>query len=120
MAEPWRVAEPLAAAGVDADWVDRIAALAGPATDAAVAWVAASLTARGLAAELQESTQRMSALVGAVKSYAYMDRGDLVEADLHEGIETTLAVLGHQLKHTSIEVVRDYDRELPHLMVRGW
>ncbi len=119
VAEPWRVAEPLAAAGVDADWVDRIAALAGPATDAAVAWVAASLTARGLAAELQESTQRMSALVGAVKSYAYMDRGDLVEADLHEGIETTLAVLGHQLKHTSIAVVRDYDRELPHLMVRG-
>ena len=33
------------------------AALAGPATDAALRWVAASLTARGLAAELQESTR---------------------------------------------------------------
>ena len=61
----------------------------------------------------------MSELVGAVKSYAYMDRGELVEVDLHEGLETTLVVLGHKLKHTPIEVVRDYDRELPKLTVRG-
>ena len=117
--EPWRLAEPLAAAGVDRAWVDRVAALAGSATDAAVAWVAATLTARGLAGELQESTKRMSDLVGAVKSYAYMDRGDLVEVDLHEGLETTLAVLGHRLKHTNIEIVRRYDKELPKLTLRG-
>ncbi len=60
MSEPWRLAEPLVAAGVDAAWLDRVADLAGPATDAAIAWVAATLTARGLAGELQESTQRMS------------------------------------------------------------
>jgi signal transduction histidine kinase len=117
--EPWRLAEPLAAAGVDRAWLDRVADLAGPATDAAVAWVAATLTAQGLAGELQEATERMSALVGAVKTYAYMDRGDLLELDIHEGLETTLAVLGHRLKHTDIEVVRDYDRDIPKLTVRG-
>ena len=53
----------------------------------------------------------MSSLVDAVKTYAYMDRGELVEVDLHEGLETTLVVLGHKLKHTTIEVVRDYDRD---------
>jgi signal transduction histidine kinase len=119
ISEPWRLAESLAAAGVERDWLDRVAALAGPATDAAVEWVAATLTARGLADELQESTKRMSDLVGAVKSYAYMDRGDLVEVDLHEGIETTLKVLGHRLKHTNIEIVRHYDKDLPKLTVRG-
>jgi signal transduction histidine kinase len=119
VAEPWRLAEPLATAGVDAGWVDRLAAQAGPATDAALGWVAASLTARGLAAELEESTRRMSGLVGAVKSYAYLDRGEIVEVDLHEGLETTLVVLGHKLKHTAIEVVRDYDRSLPKLTVRA-
>jgi signal transduction histidine kinase len=117
--EAWRLAEPLASAGLDRAWLERVAALAGPATAAALAWVAATLTARGLAAELQESTARMSALVGAVKTYAYMDRGALVEVDLHEGLETTLAVLGHKLKHTSIAVRRDYDRDLGRLMVRG-
>ena len=32
VAEPWRLAEPLAAAGVDATWLDAWPALAGPAT----------------------------------------------------------------------------------------
>jgi signal transduction histidine kinase len=117
--EGWRCAEPLAAAGVDHAWLDRLAAAAGPATGAAVAWVAATLSARGLADELQESTRRMSDLVGAVKEYTFMDRGGPVEVDLHEGLETTLKVLGHKLKHTSIAVVRDYDRSLPRLTVRG-
>jgi signal transduction histidine kinase len=119
VAEPWRLAEPLAAAGIDQAWLERVAELAGPATDAALRWIVATLTAGRLAAELQESTERISALVGAVKSYAYMDRGELVEVDLHEGLETTLVVLGHKLKHAAIDVVRDYDRSLPRLTVRG-
>jgi signal transduction histidine kinase len=117
--EAWRLAEPLAAAGVDADWLARVAALAGAATAPALRWVAASLSARGLAAELSESTARMGELVGAVKSYAYMGRGEVVEADVHEGLETTLTILGHKLKHTSIQVVRDYDRSLPPLTMHG-
>jgi signal transduction histidine kinase len=117
--EAWKLVEPLVSAGLDRDWLDRVEALAGPATDGVLRWVAASLTAQGLAAELQESTKRMSALVGAVKSYAYMDRGDVVEADVHEGIETTIVILGHKLKQTTIKVVRDYDRTLPPLMMRG-
>jgi signal transduction histidine kinase len=119
VADAWRLAEPLARAGVDREWLERVAALAGPARDAAFGWIAASLAARGLASQLCESTDRMSRLVGAVKSYAYMDRGEVVEADVHEGLETTLEVLGHKLKHTRITVERDYDRTLPKLMVRG-
>jgi signal transduction histidine kinase len=117
--EPWRIAETLAAAGLDDDWVDRVAALAGPATGKALHWVAASLSAEGLVTELKESTARMTKLVGAVKSYAYLDRGGLVEVDLHEGLETTLLILGHKLKHTSIKVKRSYDKTLPKLTVRG-
>jgi signal transduction histidine kinase len=117
--EAWKLVEPLIAAGLDDDWVDRVHAIAGGATDGVLRWVAASLTAQGLANELQESTRRMSSLVGAVKSYAYMDRGDLVEIDLHEGIEATIVILGHKLKQTTIAIVRDYDRTLPHLTVRG-
>jgi signal transduction histidine kinase len=117
--EAWKLSEPLASAGVDAEWLARVAELAGPATQDALRWVAATLTAQSLAGELAQSTEQMSALVGAVKSYAYMDRGELVETDVHEGLETTLAVLGHKLKHTEIEVVRQYDRSLPKLTVNG-
>jgi signal transduction histidine kinase len=117
--EPWRIVEPLASAGVDQDWLDRVAAHAGKATPAALHWVAATLTIGRVSRELCESTDRISALVSAVKAYAYMDRGGLVEVDLHEGLETTITVLKHKLKHTSIELVRDYDRTLPRMTVRG-
>jgi signal transduction histidine kinase len=117
--EPWRLAEPLAAAGIDDAWLTRVSELAGPATGAALRWVAASLTARGLAADLLDSASRMGDLVKAIKAYAYMDRGALVQVDIHEGLKTTLVMLGHKLKHTSIEVVKDFDRGLPQLTVRG-
>ncbi len=117
--DAYRLAEPLAAAGVDDGWLDRVEAIAGPASGAAIVWVAASLAARSLTVELADSTDRISDLVKAVKTYAYMDRGELVEVDVHEGLQTTLKVLGHKLKHTEIEVVRDYDRELPKVTVRG-
>ena len=117
--EPWRLAEPLAAAGLDDTWLTDVSELAGPATGAALRWVAASLTARGLAADLLDSASRMGDLVKAIKAYAYMDRGELVQVDVHEGLKTTLVVLGHKLKHTSIEVVKDFDRSLPQLTVRG-
>jgi signal transduction histidine kinase len=117
--DAWRLAEPLAAAGLDGDWLEQIHALAGAGTPAAIRSVAASLSAQRLVSELRESTERMSSLIGAVKAYAYMDRGGLVEADVHEGLETTLKVLGHKLKHKEIEVRREYDRTLPPLTIYG-
>jgi signal transduction histidine kinase len=117
--DAWRLAEPLALAGVDEDWLRRLQALAGGATPAALRSIAASLDAQHLVSELRESTERMSSLISAVKAYAYMDRGDLVEVDIHEGLETTLAVLAHKLKQTQIEVERDYDRSLPHVTIYG-
>jgi signal transduction histidine kinase len=119
LADAWELAEPLALAAVDAEWLSQVAGLAGPATGAALRSVAALLDAQRLVAELREATGRMRSLVGAIKAYAYMDRGGLVEVDIHEGLETTLTVLAHRLKHTTIEVRRDYDRTLPRLTVYG-
>jgi signal transduction histidine kinase len=115
----WELAEPLALAGVDADWLGEVQRLAGTATPAAIRSVAASINAQKLVGELRESTDRMDALIAAIKAYAYMDRGGVVVADVHEGLETTLTVLGHKLKHTQIEIERDYDRTLPPLTIHG-
>ncbi len=119
IAEAYRIVEPLAQAGFDEQQLQRVKELAGPATEAAVRWIAASLLARELAAELAESTERMSKLVGAVKMYAYMDRGGLVEVDVREGLDTTLTILGHKLKHTTIEVRRDIEENLPRFQAYG-
>jgi len=119
VADAWRLAEVLAAAGVDDAWLQEVADRAGPATSEALAWVTATLSARGLATELQESASRMSDLVLAIKTYSYMDRGELVQVDLREGIDATIKVLGHKLKHTRIDVRKDYAESLPKLAVRG-
>jgi signal transduction histidine kinase len=117
--KPWEIVEPLTRAGVDAAFLDELHAHAGPAVGPALSWIAASLTARELAAELAESTERMSGLVKAVKQYAYMDRGELVQIDVHQGLDTTVTILGHKLKHTKIEVERNYDATLPGVLGNG-
>jgi signal transduction histidine kinase len=117
--DAWRLAEPLAQAGVDEKSLAELHTVAGPATAAALRSLVASLSAQRLVSELLESTDRMKTLIGAVKDYAYMDRGGVVLADVHEGLETTLTVLAHKLKHTEIEIERDYDRTLPPLTIHG-
>jgi signal transduction histidine kinase len=114
-----RLAEPLVAAGVDEAALERVAVLAGAGTDAAVEWIAASLTAQSLAGDIAESVTRISDLVNAIKRYAFMDQGGPIETDIHDGLDTTLAVLKHKLKHKQIKVERSYDRTLPQLVVRG-
>jgi signal transduction histidine kinase len=96
-----------------------VAEAAGGARVAALEWVAASLTATGLVAELHESTARISELVSAIKDYTHMDRAAVAEVDLHEGLESTLTILGHRLKQGSITVERHYDRTLPRVTAHG-
>ena len=120
--EGYRFSEPLASAGLDEDWVRRVVAITGEGTHASVKalwWVASTISAQELATELVDSTDRMSKLVKAIKTYAYMDRGGVVVADVHEGLDSTLIMLKHKLKHTSINVERRYDKSLPQLTMHG-
>ena len=80
---------------------------------------AASLGARSLADDLRDATDRISRLVGAIKAYTYMDQADLQEVDVHDGLEATLTILHHKLKHTQIAVERRYDPALPRVCVYG-
>lgn len=111
--EGWRLGPPLAEAGLDEDWVARVEGPAGAAFGAAIEWVVAALSARGLVQDLHDSTARISEIVAAVKDYTHMDRADTRQIDVHEGIESTLTMLGHKLKRGDVTVERDYDRDLP-------
>jgi signal transduction histidine kinase len=117
--EGWRLAEPLARARLDDEWLNRVEAAAGPATPAALEWVAASLTAHSLVGELHESLGQISDLVAAVKDYTHMDRAALEDVDLHDGLDSTLRILKYRLKHGSVTVERRYDRTLPRVTVHG-
>ena len=64
-------------------------------------------------AELEEATTRIADLVGAVRSYSYLDQAPRQTVDIHEGLESTLSLLGHKLRAKQVEIVRDFDPELP-------
>ena len=109
----WMIAPSLAAVGVDIEWCERAAAiLDGPALEPGLEWVASVLSAVTLLAEMKESTQRISALVAAVKSYTQMDRASLQRIDVTDGLESTLVMLGHMLRD-GVTVVRDYGTGVP-------
>jgi signal transduction histidine kinase len=111
----WVIAPALAAAGVRPSWCDRVAAeLAAPAVGPALEWVASTLTARQLLAEVKESTRRISELVAAVKSYSQMDRASMQRIDVTEGLESTLVMLNHRIP-AGVTVVRDYADGLPEI-----
>jgi signal transduction histidine kinase len=66
---------------------------------------------------VEQSTSRISVLVKAVKSYSYMDQSPMQEVDIHEGLESTLTMLGHKLKNVTL--VRAFDRSVPRIMAYG-
>jgi signal transduction histidine kinase len=111
----WTIAPPLAAAGVDSAWCERAAAvLEGPALEAALEWVASSLSVATLLSEVKESTRRISELVAAVRSYSQLDRASIQHIDVADGLDSTLVMLGHKLRG-GVTVVRDYGADVPRI-----
>ena len=115
VARGWAIAQPLAAAGVDPAWCDRVAAvLEGPALGPGLEWVASTLSVATLLGELKDSTRRISELVAAVRSYSQLDRASLQRIDVTDGLESTLVMLGHKLPG-GVTVVRDYGAGVPRI-----
>ncbi len=118
VAEGWQLAPALVNAGLDADWLAAlISGLPPGSAGAAIGWLESNLMLKSLTAELEQSTGRISELVKAVKAYSYMDQSPMQEVDIHEGIENTLAILGHKLKR--VTVVRAFAPDLPRITAYG-
>jgi PAS domain S-box-containing protein len=60
---------------------------------------------------IENGAQRVTAIVRRLRSFARLDEAELKEVDVHEGLEDTLALIHHELKH-GITVRREYG-ELP-------
>ncbi|MFL5576948.1 MAG: sensor histidine kinase [Gemmatimonadaceae bacterium] len=118
--DPWVAAASLADAGVTAEDVAEVtAALPAAARPAAVAWLAAVLSADALLAGIGDAAERITELVASVKTYTHLDRGTLVEdVDLRAGLESTLALFAHRLRQRGVALERDYAAALPRVIGR--
>ncbi|WP_369252309.1 ATP-binding protein [Geodermatophilus amargosae] len=115
VARDWVLGPELAAAGADVGWCERLQEVVGePALAAGLEWVASTLEARGLLAEVKESTRRISDLVAAVRSYSQLDRASMQRTDVAEGLESTLRTLAHRIP-AGVTVVREYAADVPRI-----
>jgi signal transduction histidine kinase len=119
IADAWRVAGPLVDNGSDLKTLDELAErFTGGALADAIARISASFTITRLAEEIASSTSRISELVRAVKEYSYMDQMPEQELEIHQGIENTLIMLRHRLKH-GVTVTREYGENIPRICAFG-
>ena len=112
----WELAPTLVAAGVDADWLESGMKSAVPIDflEGGIRWVTYALETELLMNEIEDASHRISALVGAAKQYTQVDRAAHQEIDVHEGLDSTLTMLGAKLKASpDLHVVKEYDRTLP-------
>jgi signal transduction histidine kinase len=116
-ASPEQAAGQLTAAGwTAADVQGALSGFEPAAVEPAVRWLASVATADELLAEIQMAAERISAIVGAVKGYAYLDQAPVQRFNVCRGIDDTLLILAHKL--TGITVTRDYAPDLPE--IEGW
>lgn len=119
IADGWKLAPTLVAAGITEAQLEALAAdFSSDALAEALNWLTETLALTSLVDEVEKSTDRISKLVKAIKSYSYMDQAPLQEIDVHEGLENTLTILNHKLKY-GITIERDYATDLPKICAYG-
>jgi signal transduction histidine kinase len=118
IADAWNLAPTLVNAGLNSGELQELTNCLPPASHVdALGWLEARLNLKSLVGQVEQSTGRIAELVKAVKSYSYMDQSPMQEIDIHEGLESTLTILGHKLKN--VTVIRAFDRSIPRIMAYG-
>ncbi len=119
----WKIAEGFVQAGISVEQLDRVAAAVSDAAadgatgnaaslSGALHWLADTGETEGLLSEITDSVTRISTLVGAAKQYSQLDRAPYQVIDVHELLDSTLAMLGAKLG-PDIRVVKEYASDLP-------
>ncbi len=114
----WELAPTLVKSSVQTDDLEKIAAtVPASALNNAFWWLCRSLTTQDLATAVVTSSQSISKLVDAAKSFSFMDQDQVQMVDIHRGLEDTVTMLGDRISR--IDVAREYDDELPRIQAPG-
>ncbi|WP_310396117.1 ATP-binding protein [Hymenobacter sp.] len=115
----FRLAPGLLETGLTEEILAAAAQVLPPAArPAAFAWLETQQSTLQLIRDVQEAGSRISKLVADVKTYSHMDRaGGFELLDVTTGLNSTLNMLGFQLRQKKVRLTRDYAPDLP--QIRG-
>jgi signal transduction histidine kinase len=108
-----------AAALVDGGWSaqqlrDAFSGMDADTAQGSAAWLGASAKVDALLREVRMAGERISEIVGAVKSYTYLDQAPVQRIDVRSGLDDTLVILRFKLK-AGVDVTRHYAEGLPEI-----
>ncbi len=116
--ESWDVAAQLSDQRVTVDDLNELSHLLEPREiSIALQYFARYLRSTRSVDTLLNATDRIFALISAVKAYSYMDRAPILEIDLPAGLDATVQML--QSRMSGVTVERDYQPDLPRISAYG-
>jgi len=117
--QSWELAPVLVSSGWDRGELERLAERF-PTTQlpVVVGWLGAGSTIYGLLEEVGKSAEAMSEIVGAVKTYSYLDQAPIQEVDVIENLENTLVLLRPKIT-ADLVITRDYADDVPRIEAYG-
>jgi len=111
----WELAPAMVNFGWDSGLLEKLKSnLSQSLFSLSIQWLSTGCLMMGLLSEVLQTTERISQIVRAVKSYTYLDQAPLLEVDVHEGLENTLVIMQHKLKK-GVTIKREYSQNLPHI-----
>jgi len=108
------LAETFTEFGFSIEELENICSMAGDSFKIVLPWLENLLISQKNLTDLDDASNRISSLVGAIKSHVHMDRmGDLQSTNIHVDIENTLTLLGHKLREKNITVKKLFYEKMP-------
>jgi len=110
----WRLAPTFAASGVTEHDLDCLEAEFNNASlSEPLAWMEAMVSSMQMVDTIEESINRVSALVGAVKIYTHEGQGAAEVVDINRSVFSTVVILTHKMRERNIELRKDFGEGIP-------
>jgi signal transduction histidine kinase len=121
VSQGWQFAPNLVMAGVTTQKLSVLDTLNTDTLNYIFSSLESCLTQASLLFTLRESISRISEIVGAVKSYSYVDRAPLKKKNIciHQGLNNTLVILNYKLEQQNVLLVRNYGADFPLIEANG-
>jgi signal transduction histidine kinase len=119
--DPWSISPDLVDLGITAD---RLKATLDPFNpeqrEILLRWLFTASSIQRLLYEVHAGAERISSIVSAMKSYAYLDQAPSQEVDIHKGLDDTLVIMASKIKDKpELSIRKDYDQDLPTIFGYG-
>jgi signal transduction histidine kinase len=116
----WKLAATLSGIGFDAQALECAQhEFPGNTLSDPLNWMEALISSVQLVGTIEESVSRVTDLVGAVKKYAYEDKPQRHQLDVHDSIQSTLVILGHKFRQKELNVEKQFAPTLPAISTCG-